>query len=139
MLDLFRAWIEESQAQDEIELCELNVLKLEERPSEWNDFDLATTASMLEYIPREAMPDALRGLIGLLKPGGRLVLCITRRDIMTRWLVGTWWRSNLYTRSEISEIFRKAGAKDIVFHSMPGLFRLLMSSVIIAEYRKAEN
>lgn len=137
MLELFENWIAKSHAQDQIELCELNVLKLAERPAHWNDFDVIVTSSMLEYVPRTVLPDALKGLIALLKPGGRLVLCITRRDILTRWFVGIWWKSNLYTQGEIREAFREAGAKDIQFHRLPGLFRVLLSSVIVAEYHKA--
>ncbi len=136
MLDTFKLWIAKNDAQRDIELCELNVLKLVERPAEWNDFDVVVTASMLEYIPRTALPDALRDLIALLKPGGHLILCITRRDILTRWLVGTWWQSNLYTKPEIAEAFRAAGAADIKFHHLPGVFRVLLSSVIVAEYHK---
>jgi SAM-dependent methyltransferase len=136
MLKVLEDWVAENHAQEEIELCELNVLKLEERPAHWHDFDVVATSSMLEYVPRAALPDALKGLISLLKPGGRLILCITRRDILTRWLVGTWWESNLYTRSEIREAFSRAGAEDILIHPLPGLFRVLLSSVIVAEYRK---
>jgi SAM-dependent methyltransferase len=75
MLKVLEDWVAENHAQEEIELCELNVLKLEERPAHWHDFDVVATSSMLEYVPRAALPDALKGLISLLKPGGRLILC----------------------------------------------------------------
>jgi len=136
MLGIFRNWVETEGAQSQIELRELDVLKLEERPAHWQDFDLVVTSAMLEYIPRESLPSALEELISMLKPGGRLVLGITRRDWMTRWLVGTWWQSNLYTRPEISEAFRLAGAEGVDFDTLPWPFRLTLGSIIIAEYRK---
>ncbi len=64
---------------------------------------------------------------------------LTRRDLLTRWLVGTWWRSNLYTESEIRAAFREAGAEPIQFHRLPGIWCLLLSSVIVAEYHKTES
>jgi SAM-dependent methyltransferase len=136
MLGKFKAWIAQNQAQDEIELYELNVLKLYERPAHWNDFDVVVTSTMLEYIPRTSLPNALKDLIALLKPGGRFVLCITRCNILTKWLIGAWWKSNLYTKSEIGDAFDRAGAANIRFHSLSGLYRVLSSSIIVAEYQK---
>lgn len=137
MLADFKAWVAASHAQDAIELCELNVLKLHERPAHWQDFDVIVTSAMLEHIPRTVLPVALKDLIALLRPGGRLVLCITRRNILTKWLVGIWWRSNLYTNAEIRDAFHRAGAANIRFLCLPGLYRVLSSSVIVAEYHAA--
>src|SRR4026207_2432336 len=36
-----------------------NVLQLDELPTGWADYDLIVTASMLEYVPRERLAEAL--------------------------------------------------------------------------------
>lgn len=75
-----------------------NVLQLDELPVGWANYDLIVSASMLEYVPRERLAEALAALRGRLADQGRLILFITKRNWLTRPLVGWWWRSNLYSR-----------------------------------------
>ncbi|MEL7490901.1 MAG: class I SAM-dependent methyltransferase [Pseudomonadota bacterium] len=49
-------------------------------PFEDNQFDIIMTAHMLEHLPTPAL--ALRELIRVLKPGGRLIAFITRRSML---------------------------------------------------------
>src|SRR5688572_13736583 len=101
MLQHFR----EKAAQRGIEhlvTTQANVLHLEELPVEWANYDLIVTGSMLEYIPRERLAEALAGLRSKLAEGGHLLLFITRRNWLTRPLVGWWWRSNLYDKAELT-------------------------------------
>jgi SAM-dependent methyltransferase len=96
-----------------------NVLQLDELPTGWADYDLIVTASMLEYVPRERLAEALAGLRRKLGDNGRLVLFITKRNWLTRPLVGWWWRSNLYKRQELSIAFREAGFARAEFRAFP--------------------
>jgi SAM-dependent methyltransferase len=124
MLDRLRAAIVHRDITG-IRLAEANVLHLDTLPTDWRDYDLIVSASMLEYVPRDHVPDALRGLRERLKPGGRFVLFMTRRNPLTRVLIGRWWQSNLYTASELREAFRAAGFSGVTFPGFPLAARYL--------------
>ena len=96
-----------------------NVLQLDELPVGWGNYDLIVSASMLEYVPRDRLAEALAGLRNRLADQGRLVLFITKRNWLTRPLVGWWWRSNLYNRQELSIAFREAGLRGAEFGAFP--------------------
>ena len=96
-----------------------NVLRLDELPVGWGSYDLIVSASMLEYVPRDRLAEALAGLRNRLADQGRLVLFITKRNWLTRPLVGWWWRSNLYNRQELSAAFREAGLRGAEFRAFP--------------------
>jgi hypothetical protein len=68
----------------------------------------------------------LRARLG---PGGRFVLFITKRNWLTRPLIGRWWRSNLYTAAEIRDAFDRAGFVECTFRSFPPVARLSPSGV----------
>jgi SAM-dependent methyltransferase len=104
---------------DDVELARADVLALDGLPAGWTDYDLVVTASMLEYVPRERFVDALSGLRARLREDGRFVLFITRRNPLTRLLIGLWWASNLYTRRELRDAFRTAGFSDVTFRRFP--------------------
>jgi cyclopropane fatty-acyl-phospholipid synthase-like methyltransferase len=118
MLDHLRATLQR-RALDGITLAEANVLHLESLPASWRDYDLVVSASMLEYVPRDRFADALAGLRARLRPGGRFTLFITRRNPLTRLLIGRWWASNLYTRAELAAAFATAGFSDVAFRRFP--------------------
>lgn len=102
-----------------ITTTQANVLQLNKLPPNWTDYDLIVSASMLEYIPRERLAEALAALRDRLADDGRLVLFITKRNWLTRPLVGWWWRSNLYDRHELSTAFRQAGFPRAEFRAFP--------------------
>jgi SAM-dependent methyltransferase len=112
-----------------------NVLQLDELPTGWAEYDLIVTASMLEYLPRERLAEALAGLRRKLGDNGRLVLFITKRNWLTRPLVGWWWRSNLYNRQELSIAFREAGFDRAEFRAFPASASHLASWGHIIEAR----
>jgi hypothetical protein len=70
-------------------------------------------------VPRERLPEALAALRGRLAKQGRLILFITKRNWLTRPLVGWWWRSNLYNRQELSIALREAGFARTEFRAFP--------------------
>lgn len=123
--DLTPAMIERLQARlgergiGGVQLREANVLELDALPESWTGYDLAISASMLEYIPRDRFVDAIGGLRARLKDGGVFVLFITRENWLMRKMIGGPWRSNLYTRAQLQEAFENAGFTRIGFGRFP--------------------
>lgn len=138
MLDRFDQEMR-ARAISGVETTQADVLRLDDLPREWKNYDLIVSASMLEYLPRDRLPDALAGLRGLLAPGGSFVLLITRRNWLTRQLIGRWWHGNLYTASELSESFRLAGFETFAFGSFPLMGRHLSLWGLIIEAPRPEN
>jgi len=124
MLDRLRASLSRRRV-DGIRVAEANVLRLNALPADWRDYDLVVSASMLEYVPRERFADALRGLRERLKDGGRLVLFVTRRNPLTRLLIGRWWQGNLYSAPELAQAFTAAGFSHVRFPGFPVAARYL--------------
>jgi SAM-dependent methyltransferase len=124
MLGQLRATLERRSIRG-IELVEANVLGLDALPAAWRDYDLVVSASMLEYVPRERFVDALRGLRDRLRDGGRFVLFVTRRNPLTRIMIGRWWQSNLYTAPELADAFQRAGFSRFALPGFPLAARYL--------------
>jgi len=124
MLDRFRTALQRRGILG-VRLAEANVLDLDALPADWRDYDLVVSASMLEYVPRERLAEALRGLRERLKGGRRFVLFVTRRNPFTRVLIGRWWQSNLYTAPELTAAFRAAGFSRVRFPGFPIAARYL--------------
>ncbi len=124
MLERFRRTLREREF-DGIDLVQADVLELHALPTSWNNYDLILSASMLEYLPRTRLAAGLRGLCLLLRQGGSFVLFITRRNWLTRPLIGRWWQSNLYEADELRLALREAGFASVVFHQFPPSFRHL--------------
>jgi ubiquinone/menaquinone biosynthesis C-methylase UbiE len=124
MLDRFRTRLQVTGVTG-VELTQADVLRLDTLPPGWKDYDLVVTASMLEYVPRARFADALTGLRGLLRLGGRFVLFVTKRNWLMRPLIGRWWDSNLYTASELTEALDRAGFRDVTFGTFPLAYRYL--------------
>lgn len=135
MLDLFRNTLREREIEG-IELEQADVLELNRLPAAWSDYDLIVSASMFEYLPRQHLSAALGGLRSLLKEGGHLVLFITRRNWLTRPLVGRWWQANLYKKRELVQVCSDAGFTSVEFRQFPALFRHLALWGYIVEARK---
>jgi ubiquinone/menaquinone biosynthesis C-methylase UbiE len=124
MLDCLRAKLT-AAGVDGVELTQADVLRLNALPAGWKDYDLVVTASMLEYVPRDRFAEALAGLRGLVRPRGRFVLFVTKRNWLMRPLIGRWWDSNLYTAPELTEAMDRAGFRDVTFGSFPLACRYL--------------
>jgi 2-polyprenyl-3-methyl-5-hydroxy-6-metoxy-1,4-benzoquinol methylase len=86
MLELFRQWINKEGVQD-IQLQKANALDLENQlPRDWLDYDLIVCSAMLEYIPKEKLGQALGNLRKLLNRNGHLLVFVTKRTWITRWI-----------------------------------------------------
>jgi SAM-dependent methyltransferase len=124
MLDRLRETLR-GPAADAIELRQADVLDLDDLPASWTSYDLIVSASMLEYVPRDRLVAALAGLRARLAVHGTFLLFTTRRNPLTRLLIGRWWRSNLYAATEIEAAFRAAGFAAVVFRTFPTAARHL--------------
>jgi ubiquinone/menaquinone biosynthesis C-methylase UbiE len=123
MLDRFRKRLRDTNIT--VELAQADVLRLDELPAAWREYDLVVSASMLEYVPRYHFVSALAGLRRLLRNDGRLVLFITRRNWLTRPLIGHWWASNLYSAAEVLDALSTAGFQAANLANFPLAFRYL--------------
>jgi SAM-dependent methyltransferase len=135
MIERFRQTLQR-QAIEGIAVVQANVLQLNALSESWNNYDLIVSASMMEYLPRHRLVDALCGLRGLLSESGHLVLFITRRNWLMRPLIGRWWQANLYDAGELEESFRRAGFSTIAFRNFPLSFRYLALWGYIVEARR---
>ncbi len=102
-----------------VETRQADVLDMDSLPGTWTEYDLIVTASMLEYVPRTRLADALGALRSRLAANGHAVVFITRRNWLTGALIGRWWRSNLYDRRELLEAFQHAGFSQVRFVGFP--------------------
>ena len=118
MLERFRQALR-LRAIEGIETAQANVLGLDSLPDGWTQYDLIVSASMLEYVPRDHLVDALRGLRGRLRGDGHFLLFITRRNWLTRPLIGRWWQSSLYGAQELRDALENAGFSRCDFRSFP--------------------
>lgn len=133
MLDVFGEWIAK-QGIKNIELTQAKVLLLEEQlPSHWREYDLITSATMLEYIEKDKIIKAISNLKNLLKSKGILSLFVTRRNFQTRWLAQGWWKANVYEEEEIEQIFHQAGFSMISFKPFTSSWQ---NSIMVVEARK---
>ena len=102
-----------------MKIAQADVLQLDTLPDGWGNFDLIVSSAMMEYLPRERLVDALRGLRLLLNETGSFLLFITRKNWLMRPLIGHWWSANLYQAAELQESFRLAGFTTFAFRSFP--------------------
>jgi SAM-dependent methyltransferase len=124
MLERFRHTLR-VRGIERVETAQADVLELDTLPDSWAQYDLIVSASMLEYVPRHRLADALRGLRDRLREDGNFVLFITRRNWLTRPLIGRWWQANLYSAEELRDAFRRAGFSRCTFRSFPLVARYL--------------
>ena len=113
MLAIFQRWIDRQGAK-QIELRQADVL-VDTVPLHWSNYDLIVSSTMLEYLPKHEVREALTNLRQLLKAGGTLLVMITKRNIITEWLAEKWWKTNTYTADEIQTVFDDAGFDQITF------------------------
>tara|TARA_R110001599_G_C12276670_1_gene662602 strand:- start:25413 stop:26078 length:666 start_codon:yes stop_codon:yes gene_type:complete len=119
-----------------VEVVQADVLHLDTLPADWRDFDLIISAAMLEYLPSDRLVDALSGLSSRLKKSGCIVLFISRKNWLMRFLIGNWWKANRYSQTELVEYLKRAGFSNIVFTSFPFPYMHLSIWGNIVEARK---
>jgi SAM-dependent methyltransferase len=134
MLDRFESELARRR-ETRIAVCRADVLALDSLPSSWTGYELIVSVSMLEYVPRERLTDALRALRARLAPGGRLLAVITRKNPLTRWLIEAWWHARRYSSPELTASLRAAGFGEIHYYPYPFRFFWLNFSnhVVVAK------
>ncbi len=140
MLELYREKLARRGIEG-VELREANVLELERLPESWRDYDLILSASMLEYIPRDRLPEALAELRARLTHDGRLVLFMTRRNWVTKRFVERPLGGNRYSRRELAAAFAAARFQEPTFHRFPLAYAWLnlWGHIVEARYRNSEG
>ena len=108
-----------------MEVAQADVLELDGLPVEWTNYDLIISGSMFEYLAPQRLSEGLRGLRLRLKRGGSFVLFLTRRNWLTRLLIGRWWQANLYDKQELEDAIRRAGLTSLSFSLFPIQYRVL--------------
>jgi ubiquinone/menaquinone biosynthesis C-methylase UbiE len=114
-----------AQGVEGVELSQADELRLETLPADWKDYDLIVSAAMLEYVPRERFVAALSGLRRLLVPDGRFMLFISKRNWLTRPVIGCWWEGHLYLAAELKLALVQAGFGQVTFGAFPLLFKYM--------------
>lgn len=119
MLECFRARLVARHLEN-IHLKEADVLFLDvQLPESWANYDLIISASMLEYVPRSALPHALSALRGRLTQSGNLLAVITRKNLLSRVMIEWAWKAHAYTAEDLDIAFRSAGFSRISFRKFP--------------------
>jgi len=87
MLARFQAELD-SRGVTQVHLKQANVLEFDKQlPSSWSNYDLIVSTSMLEYLPRTHLSQALSVLGARLARHGILLVVITRKNWITRVLI----------------------------------------------------
>jgi ubiquinone/menaquinone biosynthesis C-methylase UbiE len=118
MLSRFQTSLDTSGIND-VQLCQADVLELDELPQSWMEYDLILSASMLEYLPKSELPLALAELRKRLSPNGTLFIVITKKSPEAKILIEWWWRSEGYSRDELHQVFAAGGFRDVTFRRFP--------------------
>jgi SAM-dependent methyltransferase len=134
MLDRFHQWIVQ-QGATPIELRRADVLELgESLPADWREYDLIVSSTMLEYLPRNRVKEAIASLKQRLRPQGILLLMITRRNRLTWWLARKWWKTNVYDEDEIRALLHELGFHHTISRNLsPGW----ANSIIVIESKQS--
>lgn len=117
MLNIFRQWVNNTNVKN-IKVQQADVLKIESFPSGWDEYDLIVSSTMLEYLPKQRVKEALTNLRQLLKERGVLVVFVTKQNLITRWLARAWWKTNLYKEPEIESLLEAAGFEEVKFRNL---------------------
>jgi cyclopropane fatty-acyl-phospholipid synthase-like methyltransferase len=119
MLARFQAELD-SRGVPQVRLKQADVLDLDQQlPSSWSNYDLIVSTSMLEYVARKQLSQALSTLGDRLARHGTLLVVITRKNWITRVLIEWWWQAARYSREELRESFSTAGFHKVVFRRFP--------------------
>ena len=91
---------------------------------------------MLEYLPKDKIREGIGGLKKRLNKDGTFLTFITKDNIYMRFLIGKWWKSNVYEKEEFKSVFSDLGFKNINYKEFSAPYKYLNSWGIIVEARK---
>jgi len=116
MLDRLRFWIIKNKNRN-ITTRIADVRNLRTLPQNWNTYDLVLTSAMLEYLNTKDIIIGLHNIKKLMKKNGKIIIFISKKNIITHYLIKKWWKANTYTQKEISALLRQIGFRKIQFKS----------------------
>ena len=127
MLDIFNHWITDTKTNnhtdaDHISVIQADVLKMNELPDSWDEFDLIVSSGMLEYLDESEIRSALSNLKNRLGGDGKLFLFITKSNIITKYLIEKLWKASSYRKNEMLNILGDAGFEHIKLYRFPARF-----------------
>lgn len=134
MLSRFQTTLDARGIKD-VQLCQADVLELSQLPQSWTEYDLILSASMLEYLPKGELPQALAELRKRLSLNGSLLIVITKKSPEAKILVEWLWRSESYARDELNHAFAVGGFRDVTFRRFPGQYSWLNGGSYVVEAR----
>lgn len=117
MLDIFSQEIREQGLQN-VELAQADVLSLDSLPASWKEYDIIVSSALLEHIPEDQIGRAVMNLQQLLKAGGVVLLCLTRRTIITRLTGKLFWKTNLFDEENIEAMLERLGFQRVEFKKL---------------------
>lgn len=79
-------------------------------PYDDDTFDMVMTAHMVEHLVDPAL--ALAEMVRVLKPGGRLIICVTRRTLLGM-MVHLKWHTHRMTPNQTRHLLRNAGLQSV--------------------------
>jgi ubiquinone/menaquinone biosynthesis C-methylase UbiE len=126
----------EARGISRVQLRHADVLALETLPSSWTNYDLILSTSMLEYLPKQDLPRAMKGLLARLAPNGHLLVMITRKTPETKILIEWWWHAQRYAKDELLRTLEGAGFRDPVFRRFPWRYFWLNRGSYVVEARR---
>ncbi|PIS04666.1 MAG: class I SAM-dependent methyltransferase [Candidatus Buchananbacteria bacterium CG10_big_fil_rev_8_21_14_0_10_42_9] len=118
MLERFKNWINQNNISN-INLLQADVLKIDNLPDGWSNYDLVASSAMLEYLPKDKLAKAISNLKNLLKPECKMIIFITRKNFINKWLIEKWWQANIYTKEELTLALNQVGFSEIKFKRFP--------------------
>ena len=122
-----------------VSVRQADVLNLGALPDAWTDYDLIVSAGMLEHLDLRDLPGGLSQLHGLLAPDGWLLLLISKKTWISKWLVQRWWRANVYTFPELHSVLAAAGFAEIAAKAFPKPYGWLNVWVHVIEARRSHD
>ncbi len=103
-----------------VQLRQADVLALDEQlPASWTDYDLIVSTSMLEYVPLTQFEQALAALHKRIAKRGRLIVVITRKNILSRIVIEWGWQARGHTACDLKTALVHAGFSQVIFHRFP--------------------
>lgn len=95
----------------DITLNNADVLEGDAIPEQWGKFDLIISSGLFEYIPSDSISELLNILKERLSKKGKMLVFITKKNLLTAFFVGFLWKANLFSSNEVTKLFAKAGMK----------------------------
>lgn len=134
MLARFQAELD-ARSITQVCLRQADVLELDQQlPASWSEYDLIISTSMLEYVAKPHLSQALSNLNARLARRSTLLAVITRKNWITKILIEWWWHAASYSREELRDSFLAAGFHNVVFCRFPFRYywQSLSNHVVIA-------